>query len=351
MFNQLPDFRRLLEIAQVRARVEDELMRLGNVVGVGIGFKATNGQFTPIPSIIVSVIEKLPRQALFSRDLIPDQVEDVITDVVETGIIRALSEDPRVMLRPAPSGASIGHRDGTAGTMGALVTRDGETFILSNNHVLALLNTGKAGDAILQPAPADGGNPDKHRIGDLAGFVPIRFTGEADDFSAEDIRSNQEPAGCAAVLLRLLGRQFPAIMPGLETALQTNGNRVDAALARPYDDLFVDSRIIELGGPPTGIADPALGMTVYKSGRTSGLTMGRITQVDVTANIQYGERTARYVNQIMTTPISERGDSGSLVVNEDREAVGLLFSGSEVVSVVSPIRFVLSALRAELVTG
>jgi hypothetical protein len=351
MLNRHPDFRRLVEIAQVRARVEDQLMRLGNVVGVGIGFKSVDGQFTPIPSIVVSVIEKLPRRALFSRDVVPDQVEDVITDVVETGIIRPLSENPRTMLRPAPSGASIGHRDGTAGTMGALVTRDGETFILSNNHVLALLNTGQPGDAILQPAPADGGDPNKHRIGDLAGFVPIRFAGEDEPAAADDDRREAEPAGCAAILLRLLGRRFPAIMPGLETALQTNGNAVDAALARPYDDLLVDSRILELGGSPTGIVDPALNMTVYKSGRTSGVTMGRITQVDVTATIQYGNRTARYVNQIMTTPISERGDSGSLVVNEDRAAVGLLFSGSDVVSVVSPIRFVLSALRAELVTG
>jgi hypothetical protein len=92
-------------------------------------------------------------------------------------------------------------------------------------------------------------------------------------------------------------------------------------------------------------------MKVYKSGRSTGVSEGLITQVDVTVNVQYGVRTARYVNQIMLTPLSERGDSGALVVNKSRAAVGLIYSGSDLISVASPIRFVLAALRVELVTG
>jgi hypothetical protein len=50
-----------------------------------------------------------------------------------------------------PAGISIGHFRVTAGTLGCLVQdRDGNRFILSNNHVLADENKAEVGDVILQ---------------------------------------------------------------------------------------------------------------------------------------------------------------------------------------------------------
>jgi len=91
-------------------------------------------------------------------------------------------------------------------------------------------------------------------------------------------------------------------------------------------------------------------MQVFKSGRTSGVTEGVITQVDVEVNVKYDTRVARYTNQIMISPCSKPGDSGSLILDFQRNAVGLLFSGSDQVTVASPIRAVLAALNVELVT-
>lgn len=47
-------------------------------------------------------------------------------------------------------------------------------------------------------------------------------------------------------------------------------------------------------------------------------------------NVTYGGgRTARFEDQIITGPMSEGGDSGSLLVDADElKAVGLLFAGS-----------------------
>src|SRR3546814_20460298 len=85
--------------------------------------------------------------------------------------------------RLARSGISIGHAAITAGTLGGLV-RDRETgavAILSNNHVLANSNQGTAGDAILQPGPADGGTDPGDRIATLARFVEIDFTADGEN--------------------------------------------------------------------------------------------------------------------------------------------------------------------------
>jgi hypothetical protein len=48
-------------------------------------------------------------------------------------------------------------------------------------------------------------------------------------------------------------------------------------------------------------------------------------------------------------PFSRGGDSGSLVVDGNHQAVGLLFSGNDInVTYASPIDAVLHALRVEL---
>src|SRR5207249_8866045 len=68
----------------------------------------------------------------------------------------------------------------TAGTFGCLV-RDirpqssGEYLILSNNHVLADVNAGSAGDLILQPGPFDGGVFPADAVATLERFEPITF--------------------------------------------------------------------------------------------------------------------------------------------------------------------------------
>ena len=54
---------------------------------------------------------------------------------------------------------------------------------------------------------------------------------------------------------------------------------------------------------------------------------------------------AQFENQIVSTPMSQGGDSGSLLVDADsRRAVGLLFAGSSQATVFNPIQTVLDAL-------
>ena len=57
---------------------------------------------------------------------------------------------------------------------------------------------------------------------------------------------------------------------------------------------------------------------------------------------------ARFFDQIITTNISAGGDSGSLVLSLGNVALGLLFAGSSVATIVNQIENVRSLLRVEV---
>lgn len=73
-----------MDINDVKRRHEDRLMRLPNVVGVGIGEK--NGK----PTIRVLVSRKIPAGALRPDQQVPPIIEGFETDVMEAGTPTAL---------------------------------------------------------------------------------------------------------------------------------------------------------------------------------------------------------------------------------------------------------------------
>lgn len=342
----LPDT--LRKVLEIRAKVAPLMMLRRNVVGVGVGYKIAGQELTDEPSVVVSVTRKQPVDTLSPEDLVPPEVDGVPTDVVETGRIVAHNVNRRIRQRPLRPGLSIGHPAGSAGTLGAFVLKEGQLYLLGNNHVMARLNQAQIGDPILQPGPSDGGTL-FDQVAHLADFVPLRFL---DEMTLPD---EPEEARGLAGLLRAISRLFggarnggaPAQPPFLPLPPT---NTVDAAIARPVEGVPLDATIIDVEAPPSGLALPELRKRVIKSGRTTGLTRAQILQIGVTVDVQYGQRVARFTNQIMTTALSDRGDSGSLVMDYKRRAIGLLFSGSSTVSVVNPIHFVLEALGVELVT-
>lgn len=337
-------------INHVRQQVVPDFMRRKNVVACGVGLKVQGSRRTNEPCVVVSVTQKEPAERLSSDDLIPRAVDSVVTDVIETGNIVAHGLDRTSLLRPVRPGMSIGHVNGTAGTIGCVVRRGEQHFILSANHVLALLNQAHKGDAILQPGPADGGTHADSLFGQLVDYVPMRFISgpTVDDGLPSD---EEEPQGCAAILSSLLqALARPATASPAPVGLSFFDNYVDAAIAAPAPGVSLDPDIIDVGGPPAGIARPALGKRIVKSGRTTGLTHGHIVQVDVTVDVQFDYHKARFVNQIMCTPISKSGDSGALVLDYERNALGLLFSGSNLVTMMTPVQTVLQAFDVELIT-
>lgn len=323
-------------IRAARAVNESDLLARENVVGVAVGHKVVRGRETDETCIVVYVDHKEPEDALRRRDVVPKVLDGVPTDVVATGMFRALPQLETLAvshtgrMRPAPGGVSIAHEKVTAGTLGVLAHRvSGEAVILSNNHVLANSNEARRGDLILQPGPYDGGRPED-AIGKLADFIPIAF-------------NERELDVFGRLLERTLGAILAPMGLGLRRLPSGKTNLVDAAIAAPLSADLVAPDILEIG-PVAGTAAATLATRVKKSGRTTGLTHGKVTGMEATVEVDYGGKTAVFRGQIVSDVLSKGGDSGSLVVDEANRAVGLLFAGGATTTILNPIDAVLAAL-------
>ena len=297
-----------------------------NVVAVGISEKTTEGKSTGTLALTFYVDRKLPLSKLKANVAVPPAVPEVIggpaaipTDVVPIGKMRLEVKDlknPLATRKPLQPGYSIGHVEVSAGTFGAVVTRDGKYLLLSNSHVLANSGHAKKGDKILYPGSADEGEEPQDVVAKLFDFVKFK---EGNDYL----------------------------------------NRVDCAVALPLDKRLGDLTS-EIKGLfiPRGIIKPVRGMEVIKVGRTTGKTKGVITDVHfrVITDEYPGYSHVGFLDQVFCKRYSNGGDSGALIIDAATEkAVGLHFAGfpdkhGVKGSVFNPISEVLKALGVKLLT-
>jgi len=213
-----------------------------------------------------------------------------------------------------------------SGTLGALVEdASGTQYILSNTHVFA-------GDSAL------GGNGAVAEVGDAInqpGFV---------DISCQNI-----PADYVANL----SDWMPMVPDGTTW--------VDAAIAEVIPGKVDPSgAILEIGTIAAQPVSAYVNQAVKKSGRTSGLTAGKVTALNATISVGYETECAgspyvtTFTGQIVVSPgkFLKAGDSGSLMVENkavNPGAVGLLYAGSSKVAIANPIQDVLDALGVSMV--
>ncbi len=352
------------DVKIVKAQSLKSLKKKSNVNGVAIGHKIVNGKDTGELCVTVLVTKKVAQFQLLSRDMVPQTIDGISTDVREVGRIVAFKARTD-RWRPVPGGVSIGHYLITAGTLGAFVkdATTGETLILSNNHVIANVNGASRGDAIVQPGAADGATYPDDRIAVLERFVPIHFPGSGDggyDGDGGDGGGNGDGGnggsggnggGCFVAKSTSSALNFVARMLGsshrlMPVKISSAVNEVDAAVAKPISSSLFSGEIIDIG-VITGTKAAAINMKVRKSGRTTGTTTGFIEMLDATIDVGYGGNlVATFENQIMAGAMSSPGDSGSLIVDATKPlAVGLLFAGSDATTVINPIDRVLDLLK------
>ena len=282
----------------VLRKVRENWMERTGVTAVDLGFKWSDGQMTDQLAIRVHVNKKRPLPELTEEEKFPKEVEGVPIDVIEA--IYGIQElpQPEAQLEFAidgrhqrfdevPIGVSIGSPNATAGTLGAKVFDEetGQEMILSNWHILVGALPANAGTPIWQPGAADGGRNNANTIAELSRFI--------------------------------LGPY-------------------DAAVARVTGARPVKQETLE-GTPIEDVTDPQLGMTVWKSGRTTGLTQGFIDGINMTISMNYGSAGVRTLHDVLRvipipgsppTEISMGGDSGSVWVDQATgKAVGLHFGG------------------------
>jgi hypothetical protein len=282
-----------------------------NIQGLGIGRKISAGRELEMMALRVYVDEKRPIGEVANpvpREVPVPRVGSVPTDVVEIGKLEP--ELFRERADPMMPGCGLAHGDVTVGTFGCVVRRkpdDGKRYVLSNSHVLANSGLAKAGDAILQPGPLDGGSGATDTVGRLTEFVPFDYAETG----------------------------FP--------------NRVDAAIAE----------MRSLGIVPRGVGRVIrTGMKVQKVGRTTSHTWGEVLDTDFQARLNFPDPNRQpgstatlpvfFRDQVLCTRYTDGGDSGSLVLTQRNFAVGLHFAGSSAASVFNRIRNVFELLSIEL---
>ncbi len=226
----------------------------------------------------------------------------------------------------------------SSGTLGALLTGSGGDYILSNNHVLARSDQATIGEDITQPGLVDDNcDPNKGAlVATLTGFLPLSSSSTNADAAIASVNNGAvNPSGAILGLGPLVNGALQPAPPGISSS----------------------------GGMGES---PAVGMTVAKSGRTTGLTCGSISAIDASVEVSYYKDccgtqpylTKTYSNQVEITgnQFTDAGDSGSLVVDtSNAEPVGLFFAGGvdssgQSQSVASPAPDVLDELDANPTT-
>lgn len=296
------------------------IMNKRNVVGLGRGKKWVNGKPTNIDAIIVFVEKKLPTKTGFHKlsadDVLPTHINNMPIDVIEVGhIVKQLYADK---VRPLRPGYSTGHVSATAGTIGGFfIDRDDDIVGLSNNHILAAENKAKINELIWQPGPKDA-------------TFPLKFSNW----------QNPDKLGYYGTLKKYV-------------KLIKNNNLHDSAIVKIHES-FINNNMIDFLYPTNDLPIMGFGpatpnMDVQKWGRTTEHTIGKIISLHATFTISYDIGPIRFKDCIVTTNMSDGGDSGSIIFDMKMNAVGLLFAGSNKVTLANPIKYPVDAYGLKII--
>jgi|GEM_PF-3565018 len=294
-------------------RPSNRMQGQNNLMGLAVGLKHTGGSPTGDLAIRVFVRKKVPRSRVTRDALARPEINGFPTDVVEIGIPRPMSSGTSGA-GPVPCGVFI-HNDGIrlqngsfeAGTLGCLVKIGTALCLMTCNHVIANLNQARDQDPI-----NDGGTT----IAKLFMAPPLL---DPPSSNTVDVAVAEIIPG--AVSNSLLG--LPLVLPATDDVM-------------PKD-------------------------IVRKSGAETQVTSGSVSDVHFESPFQYSlpgidlgsniviEKKYIFHDQILIQSEGEsfcqEGDSGSIVLNDDDQAIGLLFAGDgKGFCFANPIKYIVKAL-------
>ena len=253
---------------EAKDRFRNQLLGHPDVHGLGVGYRRRAGEKTNEYAVVVHVHSKLPLDDIPETRRLPTQLRFendrgsqiiVLVDVQEH--LKPTPESSRV--RPVPGGVSVG----ASGTLGGWVwdTVTNQAVALSNAHVFGT----DVGRTVSQPSLEDGGRDNVDSI-------------------ASVLRSGS----------------------------------FDAAIAVPVSPDVVSKSIMNAGPAVFGVAKPAVGMRVQKTGSVSGLTFGVVDLIDFDSEY-FGSHSDLWIDG-GGTDFSTGGDSGALYLESNGDTGGRL---------------------------
>ncbi len=301
-------------------KVKSELLKLPNVVSVGIGLKETAGNLTKEVVYRVCVKAKIKESDLEASEVIPKEINGIKTDVVlplspkdANDVCGGTSErDEYKRYATLTAGLPIGSKanSGSVGTLGWFGAIGSKHYLLTNKHVLFDSSTGEVTSEtkVGQPKAKEPSNCCCCTCGDnwVIGKSVYAKKSKADNIDA-----------------------FDYAIAELDNDLTNNNLKITNDST---------AQVIEVSGK----AQPSVNDVVRKIGYRSGYTEGTIYHTGDHA-VNVNGSTVTWKNTVLISPnntdykvesedgteckdtFANSGDSGSVVVNEDDEVVGLLW--------------------------
>lgn len=295
----MPNRKELVDINKdfdkVRKQVEKELMAFPGVLAVGVGVRERGGKLEPEICFKVTVQKKIAGAKLKKKDRLPKTIMGFPVDVEETTVDTADVMDPN-KYRPLIGGCQITVTNSNTATLGALATLDANGAIvgLTNYHVMVTSHaTGPNGERAGQPT--HNGCCSCCACNEIGTLIAASYANQVD---------------CA--IIQLSGQTPPGdVVP---------------------DDRYLNE-ILEIGhvaGDTTAVA----GETVYKRGANLRFVEGTITNDNFPVTVSAYGANHNKVNQLNISPTAAYpawragGDSGSVILNEHNQIIGLHMSGN-----------------------
>jgi hypothetical protein len=289
-----------------------------SVQGIGVAAKKKQGRKTGTFAIVVFVNDKIERGKL--RNAVPRSFRLPGLGLIETDVWpigTLVRHDFPNRVRPAMPGCSIGHRSlPSEGTLGLVVRKqnpdDTHLYVLSNSHVLALDGLARTGDTVVQPGRGDAVGHRNGKIAELAEWVKFDFRSKG----------------------------FP--------------NEVDAAIARVTRASYVSRKIRVINRTPTRCSSIIKeGMHAHKVGRTTDDFGGKVLCEHVKVWLEHNKTRKKsafigFDDQVLCERYASPGDSGSAVLNDKNEVIGLHAAGSTSTCTFNRIDRVFELLKIKL---
>jgi hypothetical protein len=273
----------------VKRRMEQSLLAIPGVRGVGLGGKLTAGRPTGEPAIIVYVGSKKPAGQVPVDQLIQAEIEGVKTDVIESAqeqLLGALEGGVGIKIEPTVSGGG----QTSTGTLGCFATTTNDNppkvVLLSNYHVLATTKLLGVGDEV--------------RLSSSCGCC-------------EDLIAHVSTGINDATLDAAIAE----LVPAQQVAGRVHGVPITGTL---------DITPANLGSLPQAVQDQINNHTyvVHKFGGTTDLTHGTVADIDYPSTKQHQLK----VNPTGGNDFVRSGDSGSVIYNDAGQVVALLWGGA-----------------------
>ena len=356
----------------IKNKIEELFHSTPEGVGVMLGNKITNGEYTGEESIVFTVEKKKPLSELSPEEILPSQVEiDGVTyktDVFETGLIETFAcpsnvtsacyswqytpPGNRQTIRPLKGGVSLTSQNlqGYVGTLGFLAvdSATGALVGITNNHVViadAYYSSFRSTTGILQNETSDSAyqtgdiqpSSSSLKIGEVLRYVPLSAPPTMNQVDGAMVSISQSVMSDSESF-KQFGLSGTSVMPFATTS------EINA---------LVGNSLTSSSGRSTGV----------KQGPLCGLAIQGVNYVTGVSgfNLQ-GQSTVAYFNNCISFtrlnpdcqwPIY-KGDSGSALVatiGGVDKIVGLCFAGGSTVGVACRIDIVAEQLGIQAWNG